>query len=393
MTTAAKHPLDASLFEYFGYDEFREGQRDVVEAALAGRDVAVFWATGRGKSICYQLPALHTGRTAIVVSPLISLMTDQVERLNNTVGRGTRRVAAFLGSAQMDDTIEGRAFAGEFPLIYMSPEKLMAGSTLSRLAEMHARTPLLLFAIDEAHCVSEWGHDFRADYRQLGLLRQRMPQVPIVALTATAVPEVQKDIMDSLALRSPVVQRQSSFRQNLTLRCTRKTGGGLSEDLAELLATLKAAEAQHATPSTLIYVPSKNEAEKVCEFLSSRGVTCDFYHAGRSPLQREAVHLAFLSGRMPVVCATVAFGMGIDKPDIRRVVHYGAPKTAEEYAAPPTKACVLLPPGPDVARTHRSPRRPPCRPVGTRCARVSISAGTISTLAVPAATAALPRVR
>ena len=138
---------------YYGY-EFREGQREVVEAALAGKDVAVFWAMGRGKSICYQLPALHTGRTVVVVSPLISLMTDQVERLNNTVGQGRRQLAAFCGSAQLDKDVERRAFDGEFPLVFMSPEKLMADG-LDRLAQLHARNPLLLFAIDEAHCVSE----------------------------------------------------------------------------------------------------------------------------------------------------------------------------------------------------------------------------------------------
>ena len=128
----------------------------MVEAALSGKDVAVFWATGHGKSICYQLPALHTGRMAVVVSPLISLMTDQVQRLNNTVGRGERTVAAMLGSGQLDPSVEERALNGQYPLVYLSPEKLMAGSTLDRLCQLHARQPLLLFAIDEAHCVSEW---------------------------------------------------------------------------------------------------------------------------------------------------------------------------------------------------------------------------------------------
>ena len=327
MSLSEKSRLDEALLSMYGYDSFREGQREVVEAALAGKDVAVFWATGRGKSICYQLPALFTNRTAVVVSPLISLMTDQVERLNNTVGLGKRQVACFLGSAQLDANVEQRAFEGHYPLIFMSPEKLMTNG-LHRLAQLHAKSPLLLFAVDEAHCVSEWGHDFRPEYRQLGQLRQAMPDVPIMALTATAVPDVQRDIVRSLHLRTPYVQKQSSFRPNLTIRVSRKQAG-LSESLAGLLADLQPSRGDRS--STLVYVPTKNDAEAVSAFLQSRGVSADFYHGGRTPPQRESVHLRFLSGQLPVVCATVAFGMGIDKPDIRRVVHYGAPKTAEEY--------------------------------------------------------------
>ena len=254
-------------------------------------------------------------------------MTDQVERLNNTVGLGKRQVACFLGSAQLDANVEQRAFEGHYPLIFMSPEKLMTNG-LHRLAQLHAKSPLLLFAVDEAHCVSEWGHDFRPEYRQLGQLRQAMPDVPIMALTATAVPDVQRDIVRSLHLRTPYVQKQSSFRPNLTIRVSRKQAG-LSESLAGLLADLQPSRGDRS--STLVYVPTKNDAEAVSAFLQSRGVSADFYHGGRTPPQRESVHLRFLSGQLPVVCATVAFGMGIDKPDIRRVVHYGAPKTAEEY--------------------------------------------------------------
>ena len=239
--------LAASLLRYFGYDEFREGQEEVVNAVLAKRDVAVFWATGRGKSLCYQLPALHMGKTAVVVSPLVSLMQDQVTKANYQQGR---EVAALLGTAQLDPSVERRAWEGAFPLLYLTPEKIAAGG-IERLVQMHQAGKLLLAAVDEArcgltltptltlaptpnpnpnpkfnpnqaHCVSEWGHDFRRDYRNLHVLRERMPDLPLIALTATAVPAVQADIRSSLRLREPVfVSQQSAFRRNLSLACRR----------------------------------------------------------------------------------------------------------------------------------------------------------------------------
>ena len=210
--------LAASLLRYFGYDEFREGQEEVVNAVLAKRDVAVFWATGRGKSLCYQLPALHMGQTAVVVSPLVSLMQDQVTKANYQQGR---EVAALLGTAQLDPSVERCAWEGAFPLLYLTPEKIAAGG-IERLVQMHQAGKLLLAAVDEAHCVSEWGHDFRRDYRNLHVLRERMPDLPLIALTATAVPAVQADIRSSLRLREPVfVSQQSAFRRNLSLACRR----------------------------------------------------------------------------------------------------------------------------------------------------------------------------
>ena len=324
--------LAASLLRYFGYDEFREGQEDVVNAVLAQRDVAVFWATGRGKSLCYQLPALHMNKTAVIVSPLVSLMQDQVTKANYQQGR---EVAALLGTAQLDNTVEARAWDGAFPMLYLTPEKIACGG-IGRLEAMHQAGKLLLVAVDEAHCVSEWGHDFRKDYRSLHVLRERMPDLPIIALTATAVPAVQADIRSALRLREPVyVSQQSAFRRNLALACARKGGVSVRADLQPLLAQLRgkggAGGKGSQVGSTVVYCPTKKMVEEVCGVLTAAGVDADFYHAGRSHALRHEVHMRFLSGATPVICATVAFGMGIDKPDIRRVVHYGAPKTVEEY--------------------------------------------------------------
>ena len=309
--------LTAALFRFFGHDEFREGQQEVIAKALAGSDVAVYWATGRGKSICYQLPALLTGRVVVVVSPLISLMADQVNKLNNTVGSGVRQVAAMLGSGQRDATIEGRALNGEFSLVYLSPEKLVGGSgyVLDRLAGLEAQGRLLMFAIDEAHCVSEWGHDFRPEFRQLGQLRQRMPAVPIMALTATAVPTVQEDISRALSLRAPFVARSTAFRRNLTINCLRKDS--TAKDLRTIVTSLSEGVSAIQAP-TIIYAPTKGVVESIYQFLSEtykregRRVAVDFYHGSRSAEERERAHLSFLSGRVTVMVATVAFGMGIE---------------------------------------------------------------------------------
>lgn len=302
-------PLDpallASLKRFFGYDEFREGQEDVVNAALAGRDVAVFWATGRGKSLCYQLPALHTGKTSVVVSPLVSLMQDQVTKANYQQGR---EVAALVGSAQLDGSVEQRAWRGEFALLYVTPEKLACGG-LERLVAMHEAGQLVLAAIDEAHCVSEWGHDFRKDYRGLHALRERMPTLPVMALTATAVPTVQQDIKASLRLREPVfTSKQSAFRSNLAISCARKSpmSDGVRADLAPLLKELR----KPGAGSTIVYCPTKKAVEEVSAVLQQAGLDADFYHGGLGHPKRHEVHMRFLSGALPVVVATVAFGMG-----------------------------------------------------------------------------------
>jgi ATP-dependent DNA helicase RecQ/Werner syndrome ATP-dependent helicase len=329
--TAAKplltKALTQTLQKYFGYSNFRSGQLEVIQASLEQRDVGVFWATGSGKSLCYQIPALHTGHIAVVVSPLISLMEDQVHKLN---GLSEQPLATFLGSGQVDVSMEDRALDGQFPLVYVTPEKLLSINFLDRLAHLHKnKNRLSVIAIDESHCVSEWGHDFRPEYRKLHLIRSHggLDDVPIMALTATAIPRVQQDIVTNLALREPHIDRQSFDRDNLQITVQRKKTGGIPANMRPLLSKL----ADRA--STIIYVPTRDQVEEVCSYLQRNleGVQVEAYHAGMPQDQRILAHTNFLVGKTSIICATVAFGMGIDKPDTRRVLHYGSPKTMEEY--------------------------------------------------------------
>ena len=348
--------LTATLKKFFGHDAFRAGQLDVVAAAVSGRDAAVYWSTGSGKSMCYQIPALHTGRTTLVVSPLVSLMQDQVTHLNNTAGEGRAELAAFLGSAQSDPSVQERALRGEFAVLYVTPEKLVGFVDddddvtttarddintarriknteptyfVRRLQEMVEAKTLGLVAVDEAHCVSQWGHDFRAAYRALDALRAYLApngEVPLMALTATAVGAVRDDIDKVLGLREPFVAVNSCDRPNLRVRVAKKRS-------AETDFKLIADAARDANGSVIVYCPSVRETELLSEALRAKFVSSDsvgVYHARLSPSQRKKTHMDFLVGAVKVVAATVAFGMGIDKPDIRLVVHYGAPKTMEE---------------------------------------------------------------
>lgn len=339
-TSPSMDDFRSTLRSIFGFEDFRPGQAEVIQSvAVERRDAAVFWATGRGKSLNYQIPALHTKSTAIVISPLISLMQDQVHKLN---GLSAEPLATFLGSGQQDGSAERLALQGAFRLVYITPEKLLSGNFLSSLEQLHRSSPIVLFAVDEAHCVSEWGHDFRPEFRQVGeALRgarasASLRDVPILALTATAVPKVQADIMQSLRLRNPYQARQSFDRSNLRIRVAKKAPGGVSTSLKSLLDTLQEPTVRVAQQSTIVYAPTRNQVEEIVAFLQQNlgpnsPVAVAAYHAGLSNEVRSRAHTDFLTGRTTVIVATVAFGMGIDKPDTRRIVHFGPPKTMEEY--------------------------------------------------------------
>lgn len=314
-----------TLKDIFGY-EFRGKQEEVCNTVLAQqRDVLVLWATGAGKSLCYQLPTLASGKMAIVVSPLISLMQDQVAAINARCGQ---EVACFLGTAQTNARVEARVHEGHYKLVYLTPEKATSDGFLQAIAATHARTPIGVIAVDEAHCISEWGCDFRPAYRRLGSLREAVP-VPLLALTATATKPVRDDICTQLGLRDALISVTGVERTNLTLQVMRKRG--VSQDLLPLADIMK----QGRGDSTIVYVATVKETEIVATFLQNNlqgsGVEVNAYHGQMDPSERERVHMRFLCGSCSAVVATIAFGMGIDKPDVRRVVHYGPPKTMEEY--------------------------------------------------------------
>lgn len=349
----SEEALKQTLSRYFGYSNFRPGQLEVVQALIQKRDVAVFWATGAGKSLCYQIPALHLDKVAVVVSPLISLMQDQVHKLN---GLSDKPLAVFLGSAQFDADAESRAMRGDYPVVYVTPEKLNTPNFIAKLSSLASK--ICLFAIDEAHCVSEWGNDFRKDYRYIGSSLRDQPSlsgIPIVTLTATATERVRQDILSSLRLRDPLQVKRSFDRKNLKIRVIKKKNGisGTFNDLLRLL------NSSSSVGSTIVYTPTRAQVDEIANFLQSNvksGVRIEPYHAGLSPEERSSCHTGFLIGMIDVIVATVAFGkfccvvllveihrfvvslivlfetgMGIDKPDIRRIFHYSPPKTVEEY--------------------------------------------------------------
>ena len=345
VVTTSQAAAEETLQNYFGYPSFRSGQWDAIQTILnEQRDVAVYQSTGSGKSIMYQIPGLHSEKVVIVISPLISLMQDQVHKLNGLAGTNdeSKNVATFLGSGQVDASEEQRALNGEYTLVYVTPEKLLSGNFLDRLHQMHTtKRQILMFAIDEAHCVSEWGHDFRKEFRQIGnMLRHQQQQedlvkIPMMALTATAVPRVQQDIIKSLNLNNPKVVLQSFDRTNLIISVHKKARNmALESAMQPLLNSLV-----KKPESTIVYASTRDLVESIASFLQQRldqkgakdYIKVEGYHAGLPLEVRNEAHTNFLTGRTTVIVATVAFGMGIDKPDTRRVIHYGPPKTVEEY--------------------------------------------------------------
>jgi ATP-dependent DNA helicase RecQ len=324
-----------TLKKYFGYDEFRPLQQDIIETVLKQEDCLVLMPTGGGKSLCFQLPALMSTGITVVISPLISLMKDQVDAL-----KASGVEADFINSTQHRDeaeTIIEKAKAGTLKILYISPERL----ALPQFEALLHTLPISLFAIDEAHCISEWGHDFRPEYRNLKKLRGKFPNIPIIALTATATQKVRADIVRQLELPSPRIFTSSFNRQNLSYEVLPK-----KDSLGTILSLLE----NYQDESVIIYCFSRKDTEDIAQKLNQRGYSAGTYHAGLTTDKRRDNQERFIKDEIHIMVATIAFGMGIDKPDVRLVIHHSLPKSVEGYYQETGRAgrdglparCVLL---------------------------------------------------
>ncbi len=342
----ASDELAAQLKRTFGYASFRPLQREIIAATLGGRDVFALLPTGGGKSLCFQLPALVRPGLTVVVSPLIALMKDQVDQL-----QASGVAATFLNSSLDGDEARTRLrglHRGEYKLLYAAPERLMLDGWKDNLQNWN----VACLAIDEAHCISEWGHDFRPEYRQLAKLRAHLPGVPVMALTATATDRVRQDIVTHLRLREPAVFVASFNRPNLTYRVVAK-----DQPLKQIVDFIRRREDE----SGIVYCASRAAAERVAEALAGRGFSARPYHAGLSAEERSRHQDEFLRDDVRIICATIAFGMGINKPNVRWVIHHDLPKNIEGYYQEtgragrdglPAECLLLFSPGDIAKQTH-----------------------------------------
>ncbi len=313
--------LEAALKHFYGYETFRPGQKDIIQAALDNRDSLVIMPTGGGKSLCFQLPALLKPGLMVVVSPLIALMQDQVEQLQRNGIAATFLNSSLSGveaRSRQNDLLDGK-----IKLLYVAPERLLNQNFLPFLDEINESLGLSAFAIDEAHCLSEWGHDFRPEYRQLSQIRQRYPYTPCLALTATATERVREDICQQLQLRDPFINVSSFNRTNLYYEVVPKARGSVN-DLLKLVRKQEGG-------SGIIYCLSRKRVEETAEMLKLNGISALPYHAGLSDKIRAENQRRFIRDDVQVMVATVAFGMGINKPDVRFVIHYDLPRNIEGY--------------------------------------------------------------
>ena len=318
MTT--KQQLASALKQHFGFDKFKGNQEEIMLSLLEGNDVFVLMPTGGGKSLCYQLPSLLTEGTAIVISPLIALMKNQVDAMRNF--SADDGVAHFLNSSlnkSAVDQVKADVISGKTKLLYVAPESL----TKEENIEFLKTVPISFYAVDEAHCISEWGHDFRPEYRRIRPIINEICQRPVIALTATATPKVQHDIQKNLGMTDAAVFKSSFNRANLYYEIRPKT----STIDRDIIKYIKARDGK----SGIIYCLSRKKVEELAELLKVNNIRVLPYHAGMDSATRSANQDAFLLEQVDVIVATIAFGMGIDKPDVRYVIHYDMPKSLEGY--------------------------------------------------------------
>ncbi len=306
------------LHSVFGYEHFRAPQQEVIDTLMAGGDALVLMPTGGGKSLCFQIPAIARAGTGVVVSPLIALMQDQVAALKQAGVRAAYLNSSLTGSEARD--IENRLLRGELDLLYVAPERLMT----ERMLDLFRRIKIALFAIDEAHCVSQWGHDFRPEYIQLSVLHERFPDVPRIALTATADEPTRREIIARLKLEDARVFISSFDRPNIRYRIAQSSGGAREQ-------LLRFIRDEHHGDAGIVYCLSRKRVEEVAESLASKGLTALPYHAGLSNEVRSRNQSRFINEEGVIIVATIAFGMGIDKPNVRFVAHLNLPKSVEAY--------------------------------------------------------------